>query len=82
MKWRKGKIIELIGGNDSKVRGVKLDVYQTKLKKTVVINRLLQLIAPFETANEPQEPAETIALSKPRRDAAKTADTIRRMITS
>ena len=82
MKWRKEKIIELIGGNDSKVRGVKLDVYQTKLKKTVVINRPLQLIAPFEIVNEPQEPAETITLSKPRRDAAKTADTIRQMITS
>ena len=38
MKWRKGKIIELIRGNDGKVRGVKLNVYQTKLKKTIVIN--------------------------------------------
>ena len=33
-------------------------------------------------ANERPEPAETIALSEPRRDAAKTADTICRMITS
>ena len=82
MKWRKGKIIELIRGNDGKVRGVKLNVYQTKLKKTVVINRPLQLIVPFEIANEPPEPAETIALSNPRRNAAKTSDTIRRMITS
>ena len=82
MKWRKGKIIELIRGNDDKVRGIKLNVYQTKLKKTVVINRPLHLIMPFETVNEPPEPTETIALSKPRRDDAKTADTIRRIITS
>ena len=71
MKWRKGKIIEVIRGNDGKVRGVKLNVYQTKLKKTVVINRPRQLIVPFEIANKPPKPAETIALSKPRRDAAK-----------
>ena len=77
MKWRKGKIIELIRGNDGKVRGVKLNVYQTKLKKTLVINRPVQLIVPFEIANEPPEPAEKKALSKPRRDVAKTADTIR-----
>ena len=50
------KIIELIRGNDGKVRRVKLNVYQTKLKKTVVINRPLQLIVPFEIANEPPEP--------------------------
>ena len=72
MKWRKGKIFELIRGDGDKVRGVKLNVYQTKLKKTVVINRPRQLIVPFET----------MALSKPRRGAAKTADTILRMITS
>ena len=82
MKWRKEKIIGLIRGNDVKVRGSKSNVDQTKLKKTVVINRPLQLIVPFEIANEPPEPAETKALSKPRRDAAKTADTISRMITS
>ena len=78
MKWRKWEINELICGNDGKVRRV----YQTKLKKTVVINRPLQLIVSFKIASEPPEPAETIALSKPRRDAAKTADTIRRLITS
>ena len=63
MKWSKREIIELIHWNDDKVRGIKLNVYQTKLKKTVVINWPLQLIFPFETANEPTEPAETIALS-------------------
>ena len=31
---------------------------------------------PFEIANEPPEPTETIPLSKLRRDATKTADTI------
>ena len=82
MKWGKGKIIELIRGNNGKIIGVKLNVYQTKLKRTVVINRPLQLIVPLEIANEPLEPAETIALSKPHCDAAKTADTIRRMITN
>ena len=39
MKWRKEKIIGLIRGNDVEVRGSKPNVYQTKLKKTVVINR-------------------------------------------
>ena len=58
-------------GTDGKVRGVKLNVYQTKLKKTVVINQPLQLIVPFEISNEPPEPAETIALSKPRREVTK-----------
>ena len=61
MKWRKGKIIELIRGNDGKVRGVKLNVHQTKLKKTFVINRPLQLIVPFEIAHEPPERTETKA---------------------
>ena len=42
MTWRKGKIIELICENDGKIRGVILNVYQTKLKKTVVINQPLQ----------------------------------------
>ena len=82
MKWRKGKIFGLIRGNDCKVRGAKLNVYQTKLKKTVVINRPLQLILPFKIANEQPEPEETVALSKPRRNVAKIADTIRQMITS
>ena len=41
MKWHRGKIIELIRGNDGKVTGVKSNVYQTKLKKTVVINQPL-----------------------------------------
>ena len=58
-------------GTDGKVRGVKLNVYKTKLKKTVVINLPLRLIVPFEISNEPPEPAETIALSKPRREATK-----------
>ena len=80
MKWREENIIELICGNDGKIRGVKLNVYQTKLKETVVINQPLQLIVSYEIANEPSEPAETIALSKPRRDAAETADAIRLMI--
>ena len=82
MKWLKGEINELIWGNNGKVRGVKLNVYQTKLKKSVVINRPLQLIVPFEIASERPKPAETTALSRPRHDAAKTANTIRRMITS
>ena len=80
MKWREENIIELICGNDGKIRGVKLNVYQAKLKETVVINQPLQLIVSYEIANEPSEPAETIALSKPRRDAAETADAIRLMI--
>ena len=82
MKWRKEKIIELIRGNDGKIRWVKLNIYQTKLNKTIVINRPLQLILLFEITNEPPELAETTAFSKPGHDAAKTADTIRRMITS
>ena len=82
MKWHKGKVIELIRGNDGKVRGVKWTVYQTKLKKTVVINQPLQLIVPFEIANEPLESAEMIPLSKPCCDAAKTADTICWVITN
>ena len=41
---------ELIRGNNGKIIGVKLNVYQTKLKRTVVINRPLQLIVPLEIA--------------------------------
>ena len=33
VKWHKGKIMELIHGNDGQVREVKLNIYQTKLKK-------------------------------------------------
>ena len=81
----KGKIIELIRGNDDKVRRVKLNVYQTKPRKTVVINRPLQLIVPFEIASESPEPARTRrndSTFKSPRDAAKASDTFRRMITS
>ena len=80
MKWRKGKIIELISGNDDQTTGIKSNVYQTKLKKTVVINRNLQLIVSSEITIEPPEPTETIALSRPCCYAAKTADTIRQII--
>lgn len=71
MKWPKGKIIELIKGNDGRVRGVKLNVYQKNLNKNIVINRPLQLIVPFEIADyesiKTSEPAESIAVSRPRR---------------
>ena len=66
MKWHKGKI----NGNKGKVRRVKLNVYQTKLKKTVFINRPIQLKVSFEITN-----------SRSRHDAVETADAIR-MITS
>ena len=77
MKWHKGKI----NGNKGKVRRVKLNVNQTKLKKTVFINRPIQLKVSFEITNKPPEPAEMIAPSRSRHDAVETADAIR-MITS
>ena len=68
MKWLKGKIIQLICGNHGKVRGVKLKVYQARLKKTVVINRPLQLVVPFEITNETPKPVKKKELSNQRCD--------------
>lgn len=58
MKQIKGKIIELISEINGQVRGVKLNINQTKLKKTCYsVNHTIQLIVPFEIVNETPEPA-------------------------
>ena len=48
MKWRKGKVMELIRGIDNKVRGDELLVYNKNSEKTSKIKRPLQLTVPLE----------------------------------
>ena len=52
MKWHKVKIT----GNEGKVRGVTLNVYQIKLKKTVIINRPIQLMYHSKSQMNHQNP--------------------------
>ena len=39
MRWRKGKVINVIKGRDNLIDGVELEVYQPYLNKNVTINR-------------------------------------------
>ena len=48
IRWRKGKIEELIVGADGRTRGATLRVYQERSNKTTLINRPLQRIIPLE----------------------------------
>ena len=48
MKWRKGKVMELIRGIDNKVRGDELLVCNKNSEKTSKIKRPLQLTVPLE----------------------------------
>ena len=51
IKWRKGKIIKLLYGNDNLVGGVELLATQKLKIKIEKIRRLLQMIVPFELRN-------------------------------
>ena len=46
MSWRKGKVINVIKGRDNLIKGVKLEVYQPNLNKSITINRPLQHTVP------------------------------------
>ena len=48
MKWKKGRILSLILGNDNQVRGVEIIEYQPNLKQIIKLKRPLQLIVSFE----------------------------------
>ena len=90
MKWRKGKVLNLIRGKDNKVSGAELLIYNRETGKTSTLRRPLQLIMPLEIEtvrdtkqNEnnthcPEPPDEYTR--KPRRDAAKNADLIRKLM--
>ena len=81
LSWRKGKIEELIYGDDKLVCGADIRVYQDNLGKTIVIRRPLQLLVPLEVTNiirndnEINEPAN----ERPRRLASLNADLIRQL---
>ena len=48
LHWKKGRIAELIKGNNGLVRGVSLDAVVSTTNKTQCINRPLQHIIPLE----------------------------------
>ena len=82
MRWRKGKVINVIRGRDNLIRGVELEVYQPNLNKTVRINRPLQHIVPFEiTEEKTNTDIETDNEIRPKRIAAANADLKRRLTT-
>ena len=68
--------MNVIRERDNFIGGVKLNVFQPKLNRTVIINRPLQLIIPFEI-NKTVESVST----RPRRVAAKNADIERTLTT-
>ena len=90
MKWRKAKVLNLIWGKGNKVRGAELLIYNRETGKTSTLRRPLQLIMPLETEtvrdtkqNENNthcsEPADEYT-RKPKRDAVKNADLIRKLM--
>ena len=89
MKRRKAKVLNLIRGKD-KVSGAELLIYNREAGKTSTFRRPLQLIMPLEIEtvrdtkqNENNthcpEPADEYT-RKPRTDAAKSADLIRKLM--
>ena len=52
IKWRKGKIIKLLYGNDNLVRGVEVLITQKLKGEMEKIRRPLQMIVPFELRND------------------------------
>ena len=82
MRWRKGKVTNVIRGRNDLIRGVELEVYQPNMNKTVRINRPLQHIVPFEIAEEKTSTdTETDNEIRPKRIAAANADLKRRLTT-
>ena len=76
MNLRKGKIDELVFGNDGSVRGVEVLVYQSENEKLTTIKRPVQLVIPFNLCDQ-SEPAETHTENyRPKRLAAINVDAI------
>lgn len=48
LMWKKGKIKSFIRGRDDVIRGVELIIYQTNLKRTIIVKRPIQLVVPLE----------------------------------
>lgn len=69
-QWRIGKVVDLVRGNDGKVRGVEL-IVQSKNGKRTKAHRPLQKIIPFEVVDDSTENANrqakniTTAIEKP-----------------
>ena len=51
LSWRKGRVIKLLIGNDKRIRGAELRVYQKGIEKTTNIRRPLQHLVPLEIHN-------------------------------
>ena len=80
MRWRKGKVINVIKGRDNLIDGVELEVYQPYLNKNVTINRPQQHIVPFEIAEEKTNiDIETDVKIRPKHISAANADLMRRL---
>ena len=81
---RKGKVTKFSDSRDNKIHGVELLVDQEKTRRTCTINRPIQHLVPLEVTNinrttldeEHDEPAGKM---RPRRQAAKNADIIRKL---
>ena len=87
MKWCRGKVMYLIRRIDSKVLGVKVLVYNNNSNKAFKIKRPLQLTVPLEIdslGNIEQSRSHcidpTYEYYRPRREAAKDADTKQNLI--
>ena len=76
--------MKFLDSRDNKIRGVEPSGYQEKPRRTFTINRPIQHLVPLEIVNanrtivdeEHNEPAGEMS---PRRQAAKNADTIRKL---
>ena len=80
----KGVSYEIFNSRDNKIRGVELSGYQEKTRRTFTINRPIQHLVPLEIVNAnrtivDEEHSEPAGEMRPRRQAAKNADTIRKL---
>ena len=85
MKWQKAKVSNLIRGKDHKVRDAELLIYNRETGKTSTLRRPLQLIMLLEIEtvrdtkqNENSTHCPDEYTRKPRRDAAKNVDLVRK----
>ena len=84
MLWRKGKVKKFLDSRDNKIRGVELLVYQEKTRRICTINRPIQDLVPLEVENVnrtilDEEHDEPAGETRPRRQATKNTDVIRKL---
>ena len=59
MKWKMGKVLDVVKGRDGLIRGVQIEVFQPHSERCTILNRPLQLIVPLEVNKRNEVPLES-----------------------